>query len=76
MWRLAICLVVNIVLLCCWRALADTEYVLYKDPKQSPSARAKDLFGRMTLEEKIGQMTQIDRTIATPEVMKTFTIGK
>lgn len=75
MSRLAIWLVVNIVLVCCWKTLAQSEYVLYKDPKQPPSARVKDLLGRMTLEEKIGQMTQIDRTMATPEVMKTYSIG-
>ncbi|XP_021773441.1 uncharacterized protein LOC110737394 [Chenopodium quinoa] len=75
MSRLVVWLVVNIVLLCCWRTSADTEYVLYKDPKQSASARVKDLLGRMTLDEKIGQMTQIDRTKATPEVMKTYSIG-
>lgn len=76
MSRLMILLVVNIVLVCCWRTLAQTENALYKDPNQSPAARVKDLLGRMTLEEKIGQMTQIDRTMATPEVMKTYSIGK
>nr|BBD18025.1 beta-glucosidase [Gentiana triflora] len=29
----------------------------------------------MTLEEKIGQMTQIDRAVATPDVMKNYFIG-
>jgi len=31
---------------------------LYKDPSQSVEARVEDLLGRMTLEEKIGQMCQ------------------
>lgn len=56
-------------------ATAQTKYVLYKDPKQPAAARVKDLLSRMTLEEKIGQMTQIDRTMASPEVMKTYSIG-
>jgi len=30
---------------------------------------------RMTLEEKIGQMVQIDRTVASAEVMKNYFIG-
>lgn len=33
---------------------------LYRDPAQPVSVRVEDLLGRMTLEEKIGQMTQID----------------
>ncbi|KAF8009357.1 hypothetical protein BT93_J0373 [Corymbia citriodora subsp. variegata] len=30
---------------------------------------------RMTLEEKIGQMTQIDSSVATPEILKKYSIG-
>lgn len=51
------------------------EYVKYKDPKQPIAVRVSDLLGRMTLDEKIGQMVQIDRSVATPEVMKDFYIG-
>ncbi|KAI3824450.1 hypothetical protein L1987_05910 [Smallanthus sonchifolius] len=51
------------------------EDVKYKDPKQPVAARVKDLLGRMTLEEKIGQMVQIDRMSATPDVMKHYFIG-
>ncbi|GFP93963.1 beta-glucosidase bogh3b [Phtheirospermum japonicum] len=51
------------------------EYVKYKDPKQAVSVRVKDLVGRMTLEEKIGQMVQIDRVSATPDIMKNYYIG-
>ncbi|CAI0452437.1 unnamed protein product [Linum tenue] len=32
--------------------------------------------GRMTLAEKVGQMTQIDRVVATHDVMKKYFIGK
>lgn len=51
------------------------EYVKYKDPKQPVALRIKDLMGRMTLEEKIGQMIQIDRTIATPQILNDYSIG-
>jgi beta-glucosidase len=42
-------------------AVAQSKTELYKDPRQSPEARAADLLGRMTLAEKIGQMTQAER---------------
>jgi beta-glucosidase len=45
----------------------------YKDPKVPVDARVKDLMGRMTLEEKIGQMVQADSTwLAIPDVSKYF----
>ena len=34
---------------------------LYEDPAQRPDKRAADLLGRMTLEEKIGQLSQAHR---------------
>ena len=48
---------------------------IYKDPSQLIHRRIKDLMGKMSLAEKIGQMTQLDRTAATPEIMKEFSIG-
>ncbi|KAI3445226.1 hypothetical protein Pfo_001891 [Paulownia fortunei] len=53
----------------------EEEYVKYKDPKQPVGVRVKDLLGKMTLEEKIGQMVQIDRIAATPDIMKNYYIG-
>lgn len=50
-------------------------YVKYKDPKQPLGARMKNLLNIMTLEEKIGQMVQIERANATAEVMKNYFIG-
>ncbi|XP_004289454.1 PREDICTED: lysosomal beta glucosidase-like, partial [Fragaria vesca subsp. vesca] len=50
-------------------------YLKYKDPKQPLNTRIKDLLGRMTLEEKIGQMTQIERSVASAEVMNKYYIG-
>uniref|UniRef100_A0A453FM53 beta-glucosidase n=1 Tax=Aegilops tauschii subsp. strangulata TaxID=200361 RepID=A0A453FM53_AEGTS len=51
------------------------EYAKYKDPKQPVNTRIKDLIGRMTLAEKIGQMTQIERSVASADVMKNYFIG-
>ncbi|KAL0374726.1 UNVERIFIED_CONTAM: hypothetical protein Sradi_3388300 [Sesamum radiatum] len=67
---------IRILVLCSWIAVATAEYMIYQDPKQPISKRVKDLLGRMTLEEKIGQMTQIDRLVASEEVMKKYYIGK
>ncbi|KDP39683.1 hypothetical protein JCGZ_02703 [Jatropha curcas] len=58
-----------------WGAIAEAEYMKYKDPKQPLNVRIKDLMKRMTLEEKIGQMTQIERSNASAEVMKKYYIG-
>ncbi|XP_017977554.1 PREDICTED: beta-glucosidase BoGH3B isoform X2 [Theobroma cacao] len=64
------------LLLCgCFEISAKAEYMKYKDPKQSLPVRVQDLLDRMTLEEKIGQMVQIDRKVASAEVMKKYFIG-
>ncbi|EFJ14950.1 hypothetical protein SELMODRAFT_119324 [Selaginella moellendorffii] len=49
--------------------------MLYKDSRQSIEARIKDLLRRMTLEEKIGQMTQIERAVASQAVVRQYGIG-
>ncbi|KAH0907907.1 hypothetical protein HID58_039734 [Brassica napus] len=69
--------IVGILLwMCCvWVCNGQGEYVLYKDPNQKVSDRVVDLLGRMTLEEKIGQMVQIDRSVATINVMRDYFIG-
>lgn len=36
---------------------------IYKDPSYTPIDRAKDLLSRMTMEEKVGQMCQVDGRI-------------
>ncbi|KAL3828643.1 hypothetical protein ACJIZ3_017445 [Penstemon smallii] len=64
-----------LLFLCFNAAFAKADYVKYKDPKQPLNARIKDLMGRMTLEEKIGQMTQIEKKLASPEIMKNSFIG-
>ncbi|CAN0900685.1 Beta-glucosidase BoGH3B [Linum grandiflorum] len=49
--------------------------VKYKDPKVPVEDRITDLLSRMTLQEKIGQMTQIEVPAATTEVMEKYFIG-
>ncbi|KAL2481787.1 Glycosyl hydrolase family protein [Abeliophyllum distichum] len=66
---------IGILVLCCWTAIANAEYMIYKDHKMPINHRIKDLVNRMTLEEKIGQMTQIERSVASAEVMKKYYIG-
>lgn len=67
---------IAILVLCSWISIAIADYQVYQDPKQPVNRRVKDLLKRMTLEEKIGQMTQIDRIVASAKVMKKYNIGK
>ncbi|PWA95466.1 glycoside hydrolase family 3 C-terminal domain-containing protein [Artemisia annua] len=69
------CALVMLVMCCCWANVASTETMKYKDPNQPLNVRIKDLMDRMTLEEKIGQMTQIDRAVASADVMQKYFIG-
>ncbi|KAI6669717.1 hypothetical protein NL676_004602 [Syzygium grande] len=65
-----------LLLLCFWAAsVTGSEYMKYKDPKLPVNVRIKDLMKRMTLAEKIGQMTQIERTVASADVIKNYLIG-
>jgi len=50
-------------------------YLRYKDPKQPLNTRIDDLLRRMTLAEKIGQMSQIERENATADVVNKYLIG-
>ncbi|XP_058204319.1 uncharacterized protein LOC131318510 isoform X1 [Rhododendron vialii] len=66
------------LVICCCGLMSVAEgktYVKYRDPKQPLNARIKDLMRRMSLEEKIGQMVQIERSVASAEVMKNYFIG-
>ncbi|TYG46700.1 hypothetical protein ES288_D11G277400v1 [Gossypium darwinii] len=69
-------LLIGILVWCCMAtsANADTK-MIYKDSNQPYNVRIKDLIGRMTLEEKIGQMIQIERNVSSPEVMRKYFIG-
>ncbi|KAL6497835.1 hypothetical protein OROHE_026862 [Orobanche hederae] len=68
---------VTAALVVLWLCTADAtaEYMKYKDPNQPLNVRIKDLMGRMSLEEKIGQMTQIERKVASADIMKKYFIG-
>ncbi|EPS66750.1 hypothetical protein M569_08026, partial [Genlisea aurea] len=48
---------------------------VYKLPNAPIEARVRDLLSRMTLLEKIGQMTQIERSVATPSAIRDRFIG-
>lgn len=48
---------------------------VYKNPDADVEDRIADLLSRMTLKEKVGQMTQIERRVATPSVLSGFSIG-
>ncbi|KAH6807536.1 Glycosyl hydrolase family protein [Perilla frutescens var. frutescens] len=66
---------IGILAICCWIAIANADYILYKDPKQPINRRIKDLMSKMTFEEKIGQMVQIERSVASGQVMNKYFIG-
>ncbi|KAG6436456.1 hypothetical protein SASPL_101355 [Salvia splendens] len=53
---------------------SEAECLKYKDPKQPLNVRIEDLMQRMTLEEEIGQMIQLERNVASPDVMKQYFI--
>ncbi|XP_059300272.1 uncharacterized protein LOC132052652 [Lycium ferocissimum] len=75
MGRCSIPMKVFVLFCLLWAVIAEAEYLKYKDPKQPMGARIRDLMKRMTLEEKIGQMTQIERKVASADVMKQYFIG-
>ncbi|XP_024156316.1 lysosomal beta glucosidase [Rosa chinensis] len=54
---------------------AENLNCIYRNPNEPIEARVKDLLSRMTLKEKVGQMTQIERQVATPSAIKDFSIG-
>lgn len=48
---------------------------VYKNANAPIEARIKDLMSHMSVKEKLGQMTQIERAVATPDVIKDLCIG-
>ena len=48
---------------------------IYTDPSQPIEARVEDLLSRMTLDEKIGQMTQVEMGSIQPTDVSTYFIG-
>ncbi|XP_041991486.1 beta-glucosidase BoGH3B-like [Salvia splendens] len=61
-----------LLLFCFLFATGDAEYT---HPRQPLDARLRDLMSQMTLEEKIGQMTQIAKEVASPQIIKKHHIG-
>lgn len=51
------------------------EQSIYQDATQSVDARVQDLLSQMTLAEKIGQMTQIEKNSISPEDVTNYAIG-
>ncbi|KAJ8749750.1 hypothetical protein K2173_012301 [Erythroxylum novogranatense] len=51
------------------------ESFVYKDPKAPIEDRVKDLLSRMTLKEKVAQMAQIDRHVASPYYLRDLAVG-
>src|SRR5258706_8182313 len=51
--------------------------VIYTDPSQPTEARVEDLLKRMTLDEKIGQMTQVQKSVIEnkPDDITKYYIG-
>src|SRR3954447_11924956 len=47
----------------------------YQDPTQPVAARVTDLLSRMSLDEKLGQMTQAERLAASPSDVATSRLG-
>ncbi|XP_054817669.1 uncharacterized protein LOC129317356 [Prosopis cineraria] len=66
------CLVTLLYLLVIVRATVNTDYL---NPHLPIPARINKLLSKMTLSEKIGQMVQIDRYVASPKVIKQYKIG-
>ncbi|KAG8371089.1 hypothetical protein BUALT_Bualt13G0050600 [Buddleja alternifolia] len=66
---------VVIMLSCLLAAFTKADYMKYKDPKQPLNVRIDDLMRRMRVDEKIGQMTQIEKTLASPTIVQKYFIG-
>ncbi|XP_042480240.1 beta-glucosidase BoGH3B-like [Macadamia integrifolia] len=54
---------------------AQTAQARYKDPRLPIEYRISDLLSQMTTQEKIGQMAQIDRSVASSDVLIDHSIG-
>ncbi len=55
--------------------LVDLGPIVYTDPSQSVDVRVEDLLKRMTLDEKIGQMTQVEKDSIQPGDITKYYIG-
>ena len=56
-------------------ATAAAQGLPYQDPTLPIATRVADLLGRMTLDDKLGQMTQAERASVTPAQITQFRLG-
>jgi beta-glucosidase len=56
-------------------AVADAARPIYRDPAEPVSARVDDLLSRMSLDDKLGQMTQVERNTVAPADLAGHRIG-
>lgn len=63
------------LILCFSKAMGNKDHFRYKNASEPLNVRIDNLLSLMTLAEKIGQMSQIERENATAEVMKKYFIG-
>jgi beta-glucosidase len=54
---------------------AEAAALPYQDPSLPTADRVSDLLARMTLDEKLGQMTQAERAVVTPADITDYRIG-
>lgn len=69
----ALCVLLLSCVLFCNEAMAND--AVYKDPSQPVEDRVADLLKRMTLDEKLGQITQIEMTVANASTITKYKIG-
>ncbi|XP_039145853.1 beta-glucosidase BoGH3B-like [Dioscorea cayenensis subsp. rotundata] len=65
----------GLLILICSTSIGTAKHMKYKNSTLPVEIRVNDLLKRMTLAEKIGQMTQIERKDASADVMKNYFIG-
>ena len=71
----AAALVAGLAAWLCAPAPAAAQTPPYKDPSQPIATRVNDLMSRMTLDEKLGQMTQAERQSVSTAQITQFRIG-
>jgi len=64
-----------IILMSFSMVIAQDDIPPYLNPDLPPEERAADLLARMSLEEKIGQMTLVEKNSITPEAVAEYYIG-
>ena len=76
--RVYVSIMVLAILTCAEPPTENGDEMIYTDPTRPIEERVEDLLSRMTLAEKIGQMTLVERTAFQPNTLddiKTYFIG-